>query len=83
MDDIRQIPSGHLYVISGCSGSGKSTLIAELAQRGEVVVPEPGRRVVQAQDKAGGPALPWGRPSAVCRPVHAAGITRLRSTCGE
>lgn len=60
MDDIRQIPSGHLYVISGCSGSGKSTLITELAQRGEVVVPEPGRRVVQAQDKAGGPPLPWG-----------------------
>lgn len=52
-DDARQ------FVISGCSGSGKSTLIAELAKRGEQVVPEPGRGIVQRQIEEGGGGLPW------------------------
>lgn len=38
-------------VLSGCSGGGKSTLAAALAARGHSVVPEPGRRVIEA----GGP----------------------------
>ncbi|VFR80839.1 FIG00985668: hypothetical protein [plant metagenome] len=46
-------------VITGCSGGGKSTLLAELARRGHAVVEEPGRRVVEAQARAGGNALPW------------------------
>lgn len=50
------------YVVSGCSGSGKSTLIAALAERGEVVVPEPGRRVVREQLAVGGDGLPWANP---------------------
>lgn len=47
------------YVVSGCSGSGKSTLLDALARRGEAVVPEPGRRVVQQELACGGDALPW------------------------
>ncbi|MFJ3055904.1 AAA family ATPase [Herbaspirillum sp. NPDC087042] len=47
------------YVISGCSGGGKSTLLAELKRRGYSVMEEPGRRVVTAELKNGGAALPW------------------------
>ncbi|TDY84976.1 UNVERIFIED_ORG: putative ATPase [Herbaspirillum seropedicae] len=47
------------FVISGCSGGGKSTLLAELSLRGFSVVEEPGRRVVAAEIKNGGSALPW------------------------
>ena len=49
----------HLIVISGCSAGGKSTLIDELTRRGHRTVPEPGRRVVAAELKRGGTALPW------------------------
>jgi len=46
-------------LISGCSGGGKSTLLAELKQRGQSTIDEPGRRIV-AEEKAGtGAALPW------------------------
>ena len=47
------------YLITGCSGGGKSTLLAELANRGLAIVPEAGRRVVAAEQAAGGTALPW------------------------
>lgn len=46
-------------VISGCSGGGKSTLLVELERRGFRVVQEPGRRVVQAELRDRGNALPW------------------------
>ncbi|WP_434665727.1 AAA family ATPase [Paraburkholderia sp. A3BS-1L] len=46
-------------VISGCSGGGKSALLAELAQRGHAVVEEPGRRIVEAELRSNGHALPW------------------------
>ncbi|MEW9901660.1 AAA family ATPase [Pseudomonas putida] len=49
----------HFVVISGCSGAGKSTLLSELQRRGYAVVEEPGRRVVQEEERAGGKALPW------------------------
>lgn len=49
----------HFVVISGCSGAGKSTLLSELQRRGYTVVEEPGRRVVQEEERAGGKALPW------------------------
>ena len=48
-----------LYVVSGCSGSGKSTLISALADSGEIVVLEPGRRIVKEQIDAGGDGVPW------------------------
>ena len=48
----------HLFVISGCSGSGKSTLLAELAKSGEMVVSEPGRKIVQREIEDGGAGLP-------------------------
>lgn len=51
--------SDRFVVISGCSGGGKSTLLAELARRGHAVVAEPGRRIVAAQLRSGGGALPW------------------------
>lgn len=46
-------------VITGCSGGGKSTLLAELARRGFAVVPEPGRRIVEAEPDPASPRLPW------------------------
>ncbi|MEA3233914.1 AAA family ATPase [Pseudomonas mosselii] len=49
----------HFVVISGCSGGGKSTLLSELRRRGHAVIEEPGRRVVQQEERAGGKALPW------------------------
>lgn len=54
-------------VISGCSGGGKSTLLAELARRGFAVVPEPGRRIVEAELARGGNAAPWADPAAFLR----------------
>lgn len=51
-----------LFVVSGCSGSGKSTLIAALADHGEAVVAEPGRRIAKEQPRSGGDALPWQNP---------------------
>jgi predicted ATPase len=46
-------------VISGCSGGGKSTLLGELERRGFAVVPEPGRRIVEEEQRRDGLALPW------------------------
>lgn len=46
-------------VLSGCSGGGKSTLLAELERRGFSVVPEPGRRIVEEEQRSEGLALPW------------------------
>lgn len=51
-------------VISGCSGGGKSTLLAELERRGYTVVEEPGRRIVNAETRVNGTALPWTDPIA-------------------
>lgn len=49
----------HFVVISGCSGGGKSTLLNEFQRRGNVVVEEPGRRIVQEEALNGGQAVPW------------------------
>lgn len=46
-------------VLSGCSGGGKSTLLAELERRGFAVVPEPGRRIVEEEQRGQGLSLPW------------------------
>lgn len=46
-------------VLSGCSGSGKSTLLSALGRRGWDVVPEPGRRIVEEEQRGDGRALPW------------------------
>ncbi|MEJ6394853.1 AAA family ATPase [Gymnodinialimonas sp. 2305UL16-5] len=45
------IPRPGFVILSGCSGGGKSTLLAALAETGLSVVPEPGRRIIEA----GGP----------------------------
>ncbi|WIJ25899.1 AAA family ATPase [Devosia sp. RR2S18] len=54
-------------VLSGCSGGGKSTLLAELERRGFAVVSEPGRRVVEEQQRGDGLALPWVDLSAFAK----------------
>ncbi|WP_231592517.1 AAA family ATPase [Pelagovum pacificum] len=54
-------------ILSGCSGGGKSTLLAELARRGYATVPEPGRRIVQREQRSGGRALPWVDLAAFAR----------------
>lgn len=46
-------------VLSGCSGGGKLTLLAELERRGFAVVPEPGRLIVEEEQRCDGRALPW------------------------
>lgn len=46
-------------VLSGCSGGGKSTLLAELERRGFAAVPEPGRRIVEDEQRGDGFGLPW------------------------
>ena len=38
-----------LVVVSGCSGGGKSTLLTEMARRGDTVMPEPGRQIVNEE----------------------------------
>ena len=48
-----------LVVVSGCSGGGKSTLLAEMARRGYLVFPEPGRQIVKEELFIGGDGLPW------------------------
>ncbi len=60
-------PSDNLVVISGCSGGGKSTLLSELARRGYATVEEPGRRIVAAELRAKGTALPWTDMEAFAR----------------
>lgn len=51
-------------VRSGCSGGGKSTLLADLERRGFATVPEPGRRIVEEEQRSDGSALPWVNLSA-------------------
>ncbi|SMC75522.1 Predicted ATPase [Fulvimarina manganoxydans] len=46
-------------VLSGCSGGGKSTLLEELSHRGFPTVDEPGRRIVDEEQRGNGAALPW------------------------
>lgn len=46
-------------LLSGCSGGGKSTLLTELERRGFTTVPEPGRRIVEEEQRGAGLALPW------------------------
>ena len=50
---------GHKIIISGCSGGGKSSLLEILQSRGELVVEEPGRRIVMEELASKGSALPW------------------------
>jgi len=54
-------------VLSGCSGGGKSTLLAELERRGFMVVPEPGRRIVEEEQRGAGLALHWVGLAAFAR----------------
>ena len=49
----------NFVIISGCSGGGKSTLLEALRQHGEIVIEEPGRRIVTEEIANGGTALPW------------------------
>ncbi|MEL6551473.1 MAG: AAA family ATPase [Pseudomonadota bacterium] len=49
---------GHV-LITGCSGGGKSTLVRALSERGHIIVPEPGLRIVKYERGRGGTALPW------------------------
>jgi predicted ATPase len=65
---------GHMdrfVVISGCSGGGKSTLLSELKRQGYAIVEEPGRRIVQAEARTGGSAVPWIDMAAFLRRVIA------------
>ncbi|MFY0736354.1 AAA family ATPase [Aurantimonas sp. NFXS3] len=54
-------------VLSGCSGGGKSTLLVELERRGFMTVPEPGRRIVEEEQRGSGRALPWVDLAAFAR----------------
>lgn len=54
-------------IISGCSGGGKSTLLEALRRRGEIVIEEPGRRIVAEELAGTGAALPWIDGTAFAR----------------
>lgn len=62
-DDIPKDTLGYdrekLVVLSGCSGGGKTTILQALSDRGNRVVPEPGRQIVKKELASGGQALPW------------------------
>ena len=69
-------------MISGFSGGGKSTLLSELAERGYVVVAEPGRRIL-AEERAGdGRALPWVDAAPFARRALAMSISDHASANG-
>ncbi|RFC64286.1 ATPase [Fulvimarina endophytica] len=61
LEDGRSSEEGpkRFFVLSGCSGGGKSSIVAALARRGVAVVPEPGRRIVEAAEGPRDPVLPW------------------------
>lgn len=64
IEDSYQIPSGQVIrnnfvIISGCSGGGKSSILTELAKKGFLVIPEPGRQIVKEQESISGKGLPW------------------------
>lgn len=67
-------------VITGCSGGGKSTLLDELARRGHITVPEPGRRIVQDQMARDGKALPWLDMEAFARLAMQVSLQDLAGT---
>lgn len=60
----KRMNSSRGVILSGCSGGGKSTLLSELSRLGFATVPEPGRRIVQAELRGDGKALPWVNPAA-------------------
>lgn len=70
-------------ILSGCSGGGKSTLLAALRRRGEVVIEEPGRRIVAEQRASGGTALPWVDGVAFARRAIDVSRSDLRSASGN
>ncbi|MGU3496178.1 AAA family ATPase [Xanthobacteraceae bacterium A53D] len=74
------MPDAPRIVISGCSGGGKSTLLAELARRGHMVVPEPGRRIVAQEQASGGTALPWVDMAAFARRALALALSDYAQT---
>ncbi|WP_202386843.1 AAA family ATPase [Qipengyuania algicida] len=69
-------------MISGCSGGGKSTLLAELAQRGFSVVPEPGRRIIAEERVSDGAALPWRNSAAFARRALAMSVADYDTATG-
>jgi predicted ATPase len=71
---MKQHAMNRFVVVSGCSGGGKSTLLAEFQQRGYGVVEEPGRRIVLAEMRVNGTALPWIDPIAFLQRAVATAI---------
>jgi predicted ATPase len=71
-----------LIIISGCSGGGKSTLLDCLHERGETVVPEPGRRIIAEETAADGTALPWADLPAFARRAVEMSLSDISSVPG-
>ncbi|MCL6285378.1 AAA family ATPase [Ruegeria sp. 2012CJ41-6] len=70
-------------VLSGCSGAGKSTLLQEMARRGYVTVPEPGRRIIAQERLSGGQVLPWVEPVAFCRRAMEMAMDDMKRARGD
>lgn len=70
---------GQHVIISGCSSGGKSSLLEALRRRGEIVVEEPGRRIVTEELASGGTALPWVDATAFVRRAIELSRSDLRS----
>jgi predicted ATPase len=58
-EEMGNLDSNRLFVITGGPGSGKSALVDALSQRGICTMPEAGRAIIQDQVAIGGEALPW------------------------
>jgi predicted ATPase len=58
-EEMGNLDSNRLFVITGGPGSGKSALVDALLQRGICTMPEAGRAIIQDQVAIGGEALPW------------------------
>lgn len=69
-------------MISGFSGGGKSTLLRELADRGRVVVEEPGRRIIAEARLGDDSALPWVDAAAFGRRALAMSVADYEAAQG-
>lgn len=72
--------SERFVLVTGCSGGGKSSLLEALGARGCNIVPEPGRRIVDQEQRSGGTALPWVDGEAFARRAIAMALADRRTT---
>lgn len=68
------------YLLTGCSGAGKSTTLDALADRGQLTLSEPGRRIVRDELALDGEALPWVNPERFASQAFWMSATEMANT---